>query len=148
MWKLYESHSLYISSSLTSCRKTITNASKQFDTQTTGTADRKLSNSTVHNAVWDIHLHDIFLSKVKFPRYMSFYKSIKIPCKLLPPFSKYYICIPEGLQYIFYLTSRCFNDFWHFQMQKSLQLLFYNLEVTEWFFSLRNFFVCQLAPEW
>lgn len=43
--------SLYISSSLTSCLKTITNASKQFDTQTTGTADRKLSNSTVHNAV-------------------------------------------------------------------------------------------------
>ena len=111
--------SSYISGSLTSCQKTITNATKQLDTQTTGTAERKLSNSTVHNTVWDIHLHDIFLREVKFPRDMSFYTSIKIPCKLLPPCSNTVSVFLEACSIFFYLTSRCFNNFWHFQIQKS-----------------------------
>lgn len=139
--------SLYISGSLTSCLKTITNASKQFDTQTTGTADRKLSNSTVHNAVWDIHLHDIFLSKVKFPRDMSFYKSIKIPCKLLPPFSNtisvflkacsiFFIWLPDALM-IF--------DIFKYKNQASTFILQFRSNLMT-FFSLRNFFVCPTGP--
>ena len=137
--------SSYISGSLTSCQKTITNATKQFDTHTTGTAERKLSNSTVHNAVWDIHLHDIFLSKVKFSRDMSFYKSIKIPCKLLPPFSNTISVFLEACSifFIWLPDALIIFDIFKYKNQASTFILQFRSNLIT-LFSSRNLFVCPL----